>query len=261
MSLASLFEYLENLRRDAYVRAVMRASESDDVLGFIGSRLPVEIFHAMDLYAIPVYGVDGEILKFSREKNLCPVVDATVTYAKTDKCPLIHSSKLIVVENSCPIMTREIMKLDKNIYIYESESELVKKLSQVYHRELDSEKLRTAQESLQKIAELITRIKYYSDLTGLQVYILEFYLNFLELNERINILQELSNQIQINFSDHEINYVPVRVQSGAGIYKQIDKLLAGRNYRILEDFCRVDSKNLDYVYEHCPYYQGERINY
>ena len=259
MSLASLFEYLENLRRDAYVRAVMRASESDDVLGFIGSRLPVEIFHAMDLYAIPVYGVDGEILKFSREKNLCPVVDATVTYAKTDKCPLIHSSKLIVVENSCPIMTREIMKLDKNIYIYESESELVKKLFQVYNRELDSEKLRTAQESLRRIQELITRIKFHSDLTGLQVYILEFYLNFLELNERINILQELSEHV--NFSESEINYLPVRVQSGAGIYKQIDKLLAGRNYRILEDFCRVDSKNLDYVYEHCPYHKGERINY
>ena len=255
----SLFEYLENLRRNAYVKAVMRASESDDVLGFIGSRLPVEIFHALDLYAIPVYGVDGEILKFSREKNLCPVIDATVTYAKTDKCPLIHSSKLIVVENSCPVMTHEIMKLDKNIYIYESESGLVKKLLQVYHRKPDSEKLRLTREKLLKIHDLMTRIKYYSDLTGLQVYILEFYLNFLGLNERINILQELSEQI--NFSEREINYIPVRVQSGAGIYRQLDKLFADRNYRILEDFCNIDSKNLDFVYNNCPYHEGERINY
>ena len=257
----SLFEYLENLRRNAYVKAVMRASESDDVLGFIGSRLPVEIFHALDLYSIPVYGVDGEILKFSCEKNLCPVIDATVTYAKTDKCPLIHSSKLIVVENSCPIMTREIMKLDKNIYIYESESELVKKLLQVYHRELDfdSEKLQVTREKLLKIHDLIKRIKYYSDLTGLQVYILEFYLNFLGLDERINILQELSEQI--NFSEREVNYIPVKVQSSAGIYRHIDKLLTGRNYRILEDFCNIDSKNLDFVYHNCPYHEGERINY
>ena len=33
----NLFEELEEQRREAYVRAVMRASGTDDVVGFIGS--------------------------------------------------------------------------------------------------------------------------------------------------------------------------------------------------------------------------------
>jgi len=212
---------LENLRREAYVKAVMRASESDDVLGFIGSHLPVEIFHALDLYAIPVYGIDSEILKFSCEKDLCPVIDATVTYAKTDKCPLIHSSRLIVIEPSCPVMTREILKLDKDIYVYESESGLVKRLSQVYNRELDSYKLQETQEKLHRISQLIALIKDHLDLTGLQGYILEYYLEFLSLDERINALQELADS---------------------------DSLCAGQI-----DF-NIDSKNFKFIYENCQYF-------
>lgn len=263
MNLASLFEYLENLRRDAYVKAVMRAAESDDVLGFIGAALPVEIFHALGLYAVPVYGVDSEILKFSCEHDLCPVIDATVTYAKTDKCPLIHSSKLIVVEPSCPVMTRELLKMDKDVYLYESEPALTEKLHQVYNKQLDPGKLQEAREKLQVIAKLMDRIKFHSDLTGLRVYILEYYLEFVSLDERINILQELSDSGEIKFSQHEANYLTVKIQSGAGIYRQLDELFAGRNYRILEDFCRAGSQNLDFVYKNCPYcdYSVTKINY
>ena len=263
MSLDSRFGYIENLRRGAYVKAVMRASEADDVLGFTGSRLPVGIFHALDLYAVPVYGVDPEILKFSCEINLCPVIDATVTYAKTDKCPLIHSSKMIVLEPSCPVMTREILKLDKDVYLYESEPALTAKLQQVYNKQLNPVKLQETREKLQVIAELMNRIKFHSDLTGLRVYILEYYLEFVSLDERINILQELSNSGQIKFSQHEVNYIPVRVQSGAGIYRQIDELFAGRNYRIFEEFCRPGSQNLDFAYKNCPYYDDgiTKINY
>lgn len=56
------FEELEELRREAYVRAVVRASETHDVVGYIGSGIPVGLFHALGLMAIPVHGVDGDIL-------------------------------------------------------------------------------------------------------------------------------------------------------------------------------------------------------
>ncbi|WP_347713440.1 hypothetical protein [uncultured Fretibacterium sp.] len=107
----NLFEELEEQRREAYVRAVLRASGTDDVVGVIGGRVPLELLHALDLMVLPVYGVDGEILKYSREEGLCPVVDATLTYARTDRCPLIHSSRLIVVDDGCPIMAREVCGL------------------------------------------------------------------------------------------------------------------------------------------------------
>ena len=111
MSRFEALEALEEQRREAYVRAVLRASEANDVVGYIGNRVPVELFHALGLMALPVYGADGEILKYSREKGLCPLVDATLTYARTDRCPLIHSSRLIVVDDACPIMAREIAGL------------------------------------------------------------------------------------------------------------------------------------------------------
>lgn len=247
-----IFDELENLRREAYVKAVLR----DDVIGYIGSRIPVEIFYSRGLYAIPVYGIDSEILNYSQEKNLCDLVNATITYAKTDKCPLIHSSKLIVCENFCEIMTREISSLNKNIFIYESgqEDNLIAEINNIY----GFRKLRDVKELTRKISDLLHKLKFYSDLTGLQAYIIEYYIKFLELDEQLNILQEIAGSI--NFHDEQINYCPVYVQNGAGIYRQIDKIFADKNYRIFEDFC-ANTHKYNYVFKDCPFNHGEIISY
>ena len=230
MNRDELFEYLEGLRRDAYVRAVIRASESDDVVGYIGSHVPVDILESFGLMAIPVHGIDGEILSYSCEKNLCPLIDATVTYAKTDKCPLIHSAKLIVVDDFCPLMTREMMKLtDKNIFIYDGDNvRLIRELEDTYHR--------FKSEMQNEADELIRRLKNYSDIDGLPI----------------------SNHFC--FHDSPIEFTRVKVQSASGIYRQIDSFYGSMNYRIFEDFCNIHG-NYDYVYENCPYCEGERINY
>ena len=252
MNLNELFEYLEGLRRDAYVRAVIRASESDDVVGYIGSHVPVDILESFGLMAIPVHGIDGEILSYSCEENLCPLIDATVTYAKTDKCPLIHSAKLIVVDDFCPLMTREMMKLtDKNIFIYDGDNvRLIHELEDTYHR--------FKSEMQNEADELIRRLKNYSDIDGLRMYIAEYYTKFLPVDERVKMLRAISNHFC--FHDSPIEFTRVKVQSASGIYRQIDSIYAGRNYRIFEDFCNIHG-NYDYVYENCPYCEGERINY
>ena len=215
-----IFDELENLRREAYVKAVLR----DDVIGYIGSRIPVEIFYSRGLYAIPVYGIDSEILNYSQDKNLCDLVNATITYAKTDKCPLIHSSKLIVCENFCEIMTREISALNKNVFIYESgqEDNLIAEINNIY----GFRKLRDVKELTRKISDLLHKLKFYSDLTGLQAYIIEYYIKFLELDEQLNILQEIAGST--NFHDEQINYCPVYVQNGAGFIGRSTKFLQAR---------------------------------
>ncbi|MBR6901922.1 MAG: hypothetical protein IKN30_07680 [Synergistaceae bacterium] len=230
MKLSEIFDYLEGLRREAYVRAVMR----NDVIGYIGSYVPVDELYEQNQseFVIPVHGIDAGILEYSHEENLCPLIDATVTYAKTDKCPLIHSSKFIVVDDFCPVMTREILKLDKII--------------QVIHGE--------------KIYEdkQINKLKYYSDLTGLQVYIAEYYTKFLTPVERSEILSEILKQVEI--FEEPVKFIPVKVQSASGIYSQIDKFYAGKNYRIIEDFCNIKG-SYDFVYENCPYCEGKKIKY
>ena len=288
---ANLFEALEGERREAYVRAVLRASEANDVVGYIGSRVPVELFHAMGLMALPVYGVDGEILRYSGEKGLCPVADATLTYARTDRCPLIHSSRLIVVDDGCLIlahvMTRCLGK-DKEVYLYQTEDplkleRLTGKLERVYGRRLDEDTLNAAIVESKRLAAMLARLKYHSDLDGRSVYILEYYLNFLPLPERSGVLRQVSEAV--HFSDKPVAFLPVRVQSGAGMYRQLDRKLHGTFYRILEgegcqgcvqklwlgkgrhflrekyDRERLSSAVFDYVYPFCPFGEGTEIGY
>lgn len=202
-------ESLENLRREAYVRAVTRASESDNVIGYIGMNLPVELFYERGLMAVPVYGIDREILQFSREKNLCPLIDATVTYAKTDKCPLIHSSKLIVIENYCGTFTHELEKLtNRKIYIYSGDNnELALKLNEIYRAGIIKA---SAHEEIQKVSECINNLVRKFNLTDFQGFIIKYFVSFLDLNEQIDFLSELSEKTKhedFNFTHEFINLI------------------------------------------------------
>lgn len=285
----NLFEELEEQRREAYVRAVLRASGTDDVVGVIGGRVPLELLHALDLMVLPVYGVDGEILKYSREEGLCPIIDATLTYARTDRCPLIHSSRLIVVDDGCPIMAREVSRLPgREVHVYRTEDpmrleRLTETLERVYGRRLDDGALDAATAESRRLTGLLFDLKYHSGLDGRSVYILEYYLNFLPVPERLEVLRRASEAAE--FSAAPVDFLPVRVQSGAGIYRQLDRRLSGSLYRILEgegcqgcaqevvpgegrDFLRAkyDRKRgsdvfFDYVYPNCPFGEGTEIGY
>ena len=265
ISRKNYFEELEGQRREAYVRAVMRASESNDVVGFVGSGVPTELFHALGLMALPVHGVDGDILKFSEERGLCSIIDSTLTYAKTDRCPLIHSCRLIVVDDGCPLMAEKMSELrEKDIYIYRlSEPDRIRKLKDklenVYCRRFDEKSLDDTVVITKEISELLYRLKFYSDLNGLEIYILEYYLNFLPLDERLNILREVSESAE--FSEKPITFRSVRVQSGAGIYRQIDRMMKGESYRIIEVGCGSEGTSYDFVYDSCPFADGTRICY
>ena len=183
-----ILEELEDLRRMAYVRAVM----SDYVVGCIGRKIPVEIFHAFGIMSVPVYGIDKEILEFSCERNLCPLIDATITYAKTDKCPLIHSSRLIVIDDTCNAMREKISGLHgKRIHFYDDNREkLIAILEEVYDRRFNAEKLFSVREELERIH---SRIKSLTN-DELQGFILEYYINFLDLHERMNFLDSLQDK-------------------------------------------------------------------
>ncbi|MBQ9419411.1 MAG: 2-hydroxyacyl-CoA dehydratase [Synergistaceae bacterium] len=195
-----ILDKLEDLRREAYVRAIIRASESDSVVGYAGRKIPVEIFHAMGLTPYPIYGIDREILSFSTEKNLCPLIDATVTYAKTDKCPLIHSSKLIVVDDTCPTMTKELTKV-KDVYVYDGDENLISKLREVYRcDDVQSDVLMSIQTKLQRISDFIKSL----GLPEMQAFTIEYFVKFLDVDERMKFLADFSSDELRSFNDvHE----------------------------------------------------------
>ena len=153
---------------------------------------------------------------------------------------------------------------EKDIYIYRlSEPDRIRKLKDklenVYCRRFDEKSLDDTVVITKEISELLYRLKFYSDLNGLEIYILEYYLNFLPLDERLNILREVSESAE--FSEKPITFRSVRVQSGAGIYRQIDRMMKGESYRIIEVGCGSEGTSYDFVYDSCPFADGTRICY
>ena len=229
-----ILETLENLRREAYVRAVIRKAEFDNVVGYVGEDLPVEIFHAANLTPYPVYGIDREILNFSVEKNLCPLIDATVTYAKTDKCPLIHSSKLIVIGKTCPTMKQALQELkDKNIYVYDNEKNLISELKKFYSFDkIDGEILSSIRKKLDEISDYIDTLQRQNFLMRQdEKFTVKYFINFLDINERMNFLNELSEKLKgkylfsrNKFVDliHRCNLCKGNYLSLEGIFKEED---------------------------------------
>ena len=130
-------------------------------------------------------------------------------------------------------MTREMMKLNKNIFIYDGDNvRLIRELEDTHHR--------FKSEMQNEADELIRRLKNYSDIDGLRMYIAEYYTKFLPVDERLKMLRAISKHFC--FHDEPVNFLQVKVQSASGIYRQIDSIYAGRNYRIFEDFCNVRVK-------------------
>lgn len=240
MDISLIREHVLELRREAYVKAVRRSMLSSDVVGFIGN-IPVDILMSFGLMAIPVDGADTDILKFSTRDDLCSIIDSTYTYAETDKCPLIHSSKIIVMEDFCSKYTNEMKKLlgDK-IYIYEGPSKLKKKLSKVYGKEEDLELLKKVEKDLHYISEALEKLSETS-ISSRFLYELEFYLQFTDIKERKDIIEKLLSEYRNENRLRKNIYIERAIQ----ILDEIDSKY--ENYRIVEwNFTKSD-----YRYKKC----------
>ena len=183
-----ILDTLEDLRRTAYVNAVM----SDNVVGWVGARVPVEVFEALGLTVYPLYGIDAEILEYSSGKDMCPIIDATITYAKTDKCPLIHSSKLIVADDTCRAMLAALSRLpDKHIHVYADTEGLLAVLQDVYGTGgLLPEKLSAVREERTRIRRRIQSLTN----DPLEGFIIGYYMNFLDIWERMSFLDGIAGR-------------------------------------------------------------------
>lgn len=284
-------EIAEGLRREAYVKALEASWGKDNVVGVIGSKVPYEILYSMDLIPLPVYGVDREILDYSLEEGLCSMIDATVTYGKRNRCPLIHSASLIIVDDYCPLREKEIKKLEeigKKVYVYHFKKEdacqdLIGYLKAFYGTSFLEEKLELSIQRSKEINEKINRLRMETELSGKDIYTLEFYTRFLFSEEEQ--LEFLSKCVAVYGGRRKREREEIYVQGGGGIYSKIHALEKGEDYVIIEGlFCEgrnvllseargfrylgaaygqmVDKKCPKYVYQNCCYpYNGLKIEY
>lgn len=77
----NLREEILELRRNAFIETIMGLDNERYIIGYLGKTVPKEIFYGFDLVPLPLDGVDRYILNYSNEKNLCSIVNSTLTYA------------------------------------------------------------------------------------------------------------------------------------------------------------------------------------
>ncbi|HHX37277.1 MAG TPA: hypothetical protein GX717_04770, partial [Clostridiaceae bacterium] len=116
------FEKMPELRRKAYVDALLATRAGKTIIGYFGADVPEYIIHDCGAYAVPVMGLDGYIFSHNEPEEqqvdcVCDVIRSTLTYLKKDKCPLQHASSAYVLGGSCPEMYKAIRAAtDKPVY-------------------------------------------------------------------------------------------------------------------------------------------------
>lgn len=266
----NLREEVLELRRNAFVETIMGLENERYIIGYLGRTVPKEIFYGFDLVPLPLDGVDKYILEYSNEKDLCSIIDSTFTYAMTKKCPLLYNAKLIVVDNSCPLLLKILKEnLKDKIFLYDRNLEGLKnRVGEVYKRDFSEKSFLKAVELSKIISSKLEKLSK-TDIDSRFLYEVEFYTQFIfSLEEKNNMIDRiLSNFKDVNKKRQKL-YVPRAIQ----ILDDIDKKY--KDYKIIENFClgevfktykssgyeflkekynQEKEEKLDIVFQDCPY--------
>lgn len=197
-SLKEILDYTPDLRRDAYVDAALKMQADDNIAGIFGSaysaaQSPVideALIYGFGLVPVPVVGVDAFIFRYGNYPA-CDALKSTMVYLTTQKCPLLYSSKMYVLDGLCPIAEQAFRSCtQKPVYVCGSaEAEDLKTvLAAVYGRDFSPERYQTAQVAYTQLAELLNCLER-SALSGNDFGMLAFYSHFIfDLDERIAFL-------------------------------------------------------------------------
>ena len=253
------------------------------IIGYLGRTVPKEIFYGFDLVPLPLDGVDKYILEYSNEKDLCSIIDSTLTYAMTKKCPLLYNAKLVVVDNSCPLLLKVLKdNLKDKIFFYDGNLENLKnRVEEVYNRDFSETNFLKAVELSKNISSKLEKLsKTDIDGIGMPEHVTDTFFTQQEndagdqsgfsLEEKNNMIDRvLSNFKDVNKKRQKI-YVPRAIQ----ILDDIDEKY--KDYQIIENFCLGEifktykssgyeflkekykynnkkTKKLDILYQDCPY--------
>ena len=266
----NLREEVLELRRNAFVETIMGLENERYIIGYLGRTVPKEIFYGFDLVPLPLDGVDKYILEYSNEKDLCSIVDSTLTYVVTKKCPLLYNAKLIVVDNSCPLLLKILKEnLKDKIFFYDGNlEELKNRVGEVYKRDFSEKSFLKAVELSKNISSNLEKLSK-TDIDSKFLYEVEFYTQFIfSLEEKNNMI----NRILSNFKDVDKKRQKLYIPRAIQILDDIDKKY--KDYKIIENFClgevfktykssgyeflkekynQEKEEKLDIVFQDCPY--------
>ena len=217
-------EFLLELRRRAYVECTQNYLETNTIAGIFGDEMPEDIFYACGVLPIPMEGVDSHIFQFGKEEEwegVCDVVKSTLIYLTTQKCPILYSCKMYVLEPHCQAMIDAIkMKSEKPLLVYTDESSLITFLCNVYGTSYNEKMRVEAKKDLDYIKKVLQKIERHSNLDCEMLFLLEYYSKYMiDLEERRAYFEELEKEL--SFINDERDVKDVNVLCPRGNYSNV----------------------------------------
>ncbi|MGI5074723.1 hypothetical protein E4N71_04540 [Treponema vincentii] len=236
-SLQEILNYTPDFRREAYIDATLRMQADDNIVGVFGSAysqaqssiIDEALIYGCGLVPVPVVGVDAFIFKYGDYPS-CDAIKSTMVYLTTQKCPLLYSSKMYVLDGCCPAVEAAFRQCtQKPVHVYADSERLKAVLQQVYEREYSAARYREARSAFTTLNGLLQQLEQ-SALSGNDFGMLAFYSRFIfELEERIAFLTRvcklLSSAANCGQAAHSplppIKRVPVSIHCPDGIIQKI----------------------------------------
>ncbi|MGP1437812.1 MAG: 2-hydroxyacyl-CoA dehydratase family protein [Treponema sp.] len=250
-------DFLVELRRNAYIECTENYLDTNTMVGIFGDDLPEELFYACGVVPVPIEGVDSHIFKFGKAGEgigFCDVIRSTLIYLTTQKCPILYSCKMYVLEDFCTSFINVLKaNTEKKVSIYKNDKELIQTLCSVYDTDYDENIMQNAKADLDYIKEVLEKIKYYSDVSMEELFLLEFYSKYMtKLSDRKKYFELLEKSL--SFKKRKNNVEEVFAVCPRGNYKSIFN--DSPNTKISRLF-----NNADYGYSHCIFGCKKEKNY
>ncbi|MDD7305157.1 MAG: hypothetical protein PUG67_01065 [Peptoniphilaceae bacterium] len=240
---------LEDLRRQAFVTAIYRKIEKDNIVGVSTDKYE-SLLRGYGFLPFPIIGTDSYIFEYFKEVNLCDPLESTLTYLKTDKCPLLFASKFFIVDDYCKKFNDKLKKATNKDVV--ETCDLKAYLDINYKDKFDKYIYESTFLKIKKINSLFDSLEQ-KDIKGSLLFKLKFYLSFVEnLDQRISFLEE----ILPNYKDLKEKRKLIRATCPFAVSDLIEsKLKADFPYKIEKS-----NKPL-YTYKNCIYQGIEHITY
>jgi benzoyl-CoA reductase/2-hydroxyglutaryl-CoA dehydratase subunit BcrC/BadD/HgdB len=262
-SLRNQLEEFKNLRHEAFVTAFELKSEGKNIAGIYGVNIPREIFWALDIMPINIYGIDGSNVETAEkfiDKKSCSLIKASYGYIVADRCPFSHFSDVIVGTNYCINKECMINKLEniKQVYIIKEHKnavdlvseykDFINYLQQKFNiNKFDEDKFVKVVKKTNNISKLVQEITdtYMThpyimgcnDLINI-IYGSQF---IFDLDERLNKLQQMKEVLDIALYEPAVTFnkgnILITGVPLAGFNEEIIKPLSSLSKAILTSSC------------------------
>ena len=103
-TLPEIFETFSDARKQGFIAMKELKDQGKKVVGTFCTYTPVEIFLAADAVPVGLCSTSEETIPEAEAvlpRNLCPLIKASYGFAKSEKCPYMYFSDIVIGETTC----------------------------------------------------------------------------------------------------------------------------------------------------------------